>query len=285
MKIFAKFFWILNMFGLIIRVRLKRFVPHIKEQSVKNNIIVSLTSYGNRVKDLLPYTLFSLLEQSLKPNRIILWLDSDHWNMDNLPTRIKLMISFGIEVRFCEDIRSYKKLIQTLNENRNSLIITVDDDQYYGQHIIEQLYKSHLEEPGSICCIIAHEPTFENGKLLPYTLWKHNIKRTNSELIFPFGAAGILYPPRILPTETLNKDVFFKICPNADDIWFWAMGLMNNAKYKLVGFNSYYLHIFPLDRFYFKDMKLTTINVNGNQNDVQLKKVFDYYNLWNKIKS
>lgn len=284
MKIFAKILWILNMFGLVIRVRLKRFIPNMAGKSLESPLIISLTSYGTRVNDLLPYTLFSLLEQTVRAFKIIVWLDFDHWNNENLPKSIKKMQRFGVDIKFCKDIRSYKKLIYTLKEYPNSLIVTTDDDQYYGKHIIEQLYKSYLKAPNHIHCILGHEPMFDKGKLLPYNKWKKNIKKSDSGLVFPLGGLGTLYPPFSLSKDVFDEDVFSRICPTADDIWFWAMGLKNNSQYELVGYRGGYLHIFPLDRFYLKGIKLSSQNVDNNLNDIQLTKVLDHYKLWEKIR-
>ncbi len=45
-----------------------------------NDIIISLTSYGKRVEDTLPYTLYSLLIQTVMPKKIAVFLDNDNWN-------------------------------------------------------------------------------------------------------------------------------------------------------------------------------------------------------------
>lgn len=280
---FQKVYFTFSIICLYVLVCCRRFLPHIS--SGKNNVdlIVSLTSYGSRVNDLLPYTLFSILEQSVMPKKIIVWLDSENWNMNNLPHRLMKMIKHGVDVRFCKDIRSYTKLVYALREFPNYPIVTVDDDQYYGKYMIEGLYNNYMENPKSISCVSAHVPKIVNNTLLPYNEWRKNVREPFSGYIFPLGVTGILYPPFSLSLDVFDEHVFLDICPTADDVWFWAMGLRNNAKYEIVPFNTKFLHIFPLDRFYFKMEKLTTVNVVNCKNDYQIKKVFDYYDIWCKL--
>ncbi len=51
---------------------------------------------------------------------------------------------------FCDDIKSYKTLIPTLNIFEGKVIITVDDDIYYSDNMLEEMYKSYLQNPDNI---------------------------------------------------------------------------------------------------------------------------------------
>ena len=55
----------------------------------KHGLIVSLTSFPARIH-LVHYAIYSLLRQSLKPNRIVLWLGEDKFpdKENDLPARI-----------------------------------------------------------------------------------------------------------------------------------------------------------------------------------------------------
>jgi hypothetical protein len=54
-------------------IRLRKAVGLSSRQ--ENSVIVSLTSYGNRVKGSAVYTVYSLLRQRVRPERVVLWLD------------------------------------------------------------------------------------------------------------------------------------------------------------------------------------------------------------------
>lgn len=36
------------------------------------------------------------------------------------------------------------------------------------------------------------------------------------------GVGGVLYPPNALDTSMLDANLFMKLAPTNDDIWFWA---------------------------------------------------------------
>ena len=208
---------------------------------VKNSpkYIVSLTSYGKRLTDTAPYAITTLLNQNVKPDNIILWVA--HEDNENIPQVMNLLIKKGLEIRFCENIKSYKKLIFTLSSFPDDYIITADDDVYYPQEWFEQLLNEHKRNPVKIICHRAHGiKVDENHNPLPYKQWHICINPEEyfantpdgsakhfPESIFPTGGAGTLYPPKSLHPDVLNKELFTKLAPHADDIWFWAMAVIN----------------------------------------------------------
>ena len=64
----------------------------------KEKVIVSLTSYGRRVGEILPFTVISLLRQTYKPDLVLLWLDDEHWNDGNLPFILKRLKKKGLTI-------------------------------------------------------------------------------------------------------------------------------------------------------------------------------------------
>lgn len=248
--------------------------------SGKSELIVSLTSYGRRVSETVYYTLISLLRQKQLPDRIILWLDSDNWNENNLPEKLKKLREKGVEIRFCEDIKSYKKLIPTLRENPESVIVTVDDDVIYSPRLLETLYKTHLAFPSDILCTRAYKARFENGKPAKYKTWKNivgNAELEKEEILFPVGIGGILYPPHSLYKDILKEDNFMKYCPNADDIWFWYMGKLQGTSHRYVPMSRSYFSFDAIYQAMHKGSALTHSNVSENHNDDQLVNLLEAY--------
>ena len=109
-------------------------------------IIVSLTSYEDRFKDL-EISLYSLLIQSLKPDKIILWLSDEIKSINDIPYEITRYIKNGLEIRFVKDIGSYTKAIYTFQEFRDCIIVTADDDVYYPKDWLQKLYHSYIAPP------------------------------------------------------------------------------------------------------------------------------------------
>lgn len=242
-------------------------------------LIVSLTTYGKRFYEV-HTTIESIMQQSLKPNKIILWLQEDLKN-SQLPITLKLQEKRGLEIRFCKDIRSYKKLIYTLKEYPNDIIVTIDDDVIYRFDMLENMVNAYLEDPKYIYGNRVKEIRVKGNKILPYNSWKIiSAQKEHSKLYFATGVGGILYPPDSLDEEVFNEKVFSRICPNADDIWFKAMALKRGTFCKTINLHSpVYIENQSL-----QESALYNINVNENFNDKQLLEVFKYYNLFDKLR-
>ena len=174
------------------------------------DVIVSLTSYGDRVTDSAPYAIYSIFTQSVLPNRVVLWLDNENWNDDNLPYLLKRLKQSGLEVYYCEDIRSYKKLIPSLKMFPDNYIIVIDDDFYYHNDFIKWMVDAYADSDKRTVfatwgCIVGKQ----EGKYLPYSQWQDcQYGDENSEYSLFGGAAG--YPPHIFDDEIFREDLFMK---------------------------------------------------------------------------
>lgn len=242
------------------------------------NPIVSLTSFPARINTV-NQTIESLLKQTIKPDKIILWLGFDKFpNREaDLPYQLLESTKKGLTIKWCKDLRSYTKLIPTLKEYPNNIIITVDDDILYPENWLERLLNGYLKHPNMINCHRAHRIRFNNNKLLPYKQWYGAINKTEpSFLNFLTGVGGVLYPPHCLYKNVLNVDKFQKLCPLADDIWFWAMAVLNKTKINVVENNiptlQYVEGTQEADNCLWK-----TNNGPQNLNDIQLKNVLSEY--------
>lgn len=252
-----------------------------KQPKLNSELIVSLTSYGRRVNKTVYYTILSIINQTVKPSRIILWLDSNNWNSQNLPHKLKKLEKKGVEIKFTEDTKSYKKLIPTLQLFPDAIIVTVDDDVIYSKHLLESLYKSYLLNQESVHCTRASILVFKDKTPTSYKTWaaaKSNDLKDN-EVMFPVGIGGILYPPHSLHSDVVDKELYTKYCPEADDIWFWRMAKLNGFSHTFVKLSP---NIYPFDAIYqalHRGSALTHSNVGRNKNDAQLKAVLEAYPL------
>ena len=252
---------------------------------VKNDVpevVVSLTSYGRRISaNVVYYTLVSLLRQSHLPDRLVLWLDKDNWNDSKIPKKIKDLNEYGLEIKYCEDIKSYKKLIPSLKEFDNSVIITVDDDVIYNKDIIQSLLKEKCNRPNTIISHHARFPKAYKDKFEPYNAWP--LKRPKNgltEFIMPIGVSGVLYPPGSFDKEVFNEEIFNSLCPFADDIWFWLMAKRNGMQHHVIDPGKSIGNSFDdLYQFFNKGSALTHTNSKENANDVQLHALMNYYKI------
>ena len=257
----------------------KKPLRHV-EDVAKPCLVVTFTSYGRRVKKTVIHVLRSLLLQSHRPDRIILWLDNTNFSLENIPLKLaNFCCKYGVEIRFCDDIRSYKKLIPALELCPNDILVTVDDDIVYKRGFLKKMYEAHLMFPNQVLCTLAHCPKFDEKQLLPYKDWKLNVKKMGEERVFPLGCGGILYPPASLYKDVVCKELFMKLAPQADDVWFWAMAVMAGTKHRLVDFGYSFYHIDLLYQKLHKGSSLMSSNLHEDCNDVQIKRVMEYYDV------
>lgn len=250
------------------------------------NLVVSMTSYGYRVEKSCPYALYSILQQTHLPNRIVLNINQDKWNDNNIPELLKKLQRVGVEINYTEDIGPHTKYIPTLRKYPDDIIITADDDIYYDDGMIDELY--HIYEQSDkksvVCrggkCIVKNEKKIVSYSKLPDIC---NSKEMDAKI--PFGVAGVLYPPHLFGDEMFNMSAMKQLAPKADDIWFAAMELYygihtvyvynNSWKGVSVDRNEEYNGAVSGALYQFNDLQ--------GQNDVQWDAVVAHYNLSDKM--
>ena len=244
-------------------------------------LIVSFTTYSKRIHDV-HLVIESIAQQTYKPNRIILWLDENEFTLDTIPLVLKKQINRGLEVRFCPNYKSYKKLIPTLQLFPDADIVTIDDDVLYPHDMLELLHRDHLKHPESIVAHCTRKITYDaNNKVQSYRAWKHeNNTFEPSFNTVAIGVGGVFYPAHSLSDECLNIDKFTALAPNADDIWFKAMAVLNCTKHIKVlddrDFESRFLVIESS-----QDIALANSNlIEASKNDIQINAVFEHYELY-----
>lgn len=240
-------------------------------------VIVSLTTYGKRLYEVY-LAIESLMQQTQKVNRIILWLAEEMKDVE-IPITLQRQQQRGLEIRYTKDIRSYKKLIPTLKEYPEDVIITIDDDVIYQLDVIENLLNSYRNNPHSIIANWAlNMPKESIRKFKPYREWKTIKEEGTSMDYLPIGCAGILYPPHSLDSEVMNEQVFMEICKYGDDIWFKAMAIKNGYPCTVTP-QGVHEHVY-FDNPLWQDKGLTQVNINKDMNDVQTEAVFMKYKLF-----
>ena len=237
-------------------------------------IIISLTTIPSRIKSV-QIVIARLFNQTLKPNQLILYLGKEEFQNIQFPKLLQKEIKNGLTIKYCEDIKPHKKYFYTMKDFPNNIVITIDDDFWYSNKLIEKLYDSYLKHPNAVSCMHCTQMQ-KNGvnSFLPYTKWTI-AKDINTEHFdyFPIGVGGVLYPPHALNKEVFNLDNIKKFCLFADDIWLKTMELLNNTPVVLVEMIKKFKYI-PASQ----EVALWKSNLNESKNDEQLNNVFKYYN-------
>ena len=263
------------------KVEMQKYALHSKESGISDNayfdnqqVIVSLTTFGKRLYEVY-LAIESIMQQTVKPNRIVLWLAEDLIKKE-IPQILKRQEKRGLEIRYCKDIKSYKKLIPSLRDFPNDYIITIDDDVIYEYDMIENLLASYKGAPGFVYANRVRRMSMENGVIGNYRTWKIlEQMMDDSPLNIPTGVGGVLYPPHCFVEEVFNESVFMDICGQADDIWFKAMCLLKGTQSRLALIH----HPVYYENESVQDVALYNTNVGSANNDKQLSLVFKKYNI------
>jgi hypothetical protein len=80
-----------------------------------------------------------------------------------------------------------------------------------------------------------------------------------------------------LHEDVTDKKLFMQLAPQADDVWFWAMGEMAGTKTRLIDFGYPFYQIDLLYQLLHKDASLMASNLHEDNNDKQIARVLDYY--------
>lgn len=244
----------------------------------KRELIVSLTTIPRRI-DTVWIVVESILRQSYKPDKVILWLAEDEFAGVKLPRRLLKQQEKGLTVRYCKNLRSYKKFYYTMLENPDAYVVTVDDDTIYAENMLKVMVKTYVENPKCVICNRSHIIKMKNGKTAPYKQWLHYENRwVNGEMQEPShayfftGCGGVLFPAWVLDRRLFDKDAFMKIAPMADDVWLnficWVSGIkVKNTK----GILGFIVAIETKSR-----SGLAAQNVGEHGNDSQILNVINY---------
>ena len=198
-------------------------------------VVVTLTSFPGRIH-LVGHTLRTILNQkSLRPDGVELWLaESQFPNKEaDLPEKLLALKACGLAICWCEDTRSYKKLIPALLKHPDKILVTADDDVYYRRDWLEKLYAGYEKEPTCVSCHRATKFYLKNGEFATIGGGRH-FYPTPSYRNKLVGIGGVLYPVGILCPEVTDAEKFTALAPTNDDIWFWFMAIRNDVKIHVV---------------------------------------------------
>ncbi len=203
------------------------FILNRKEKDVLP-VIISLTSIPSRLSTL-HLVIKSLLNQDSRPKKILLWLNDDL--KGRLPKKLSRLESDIFSICYSPLNCSHRKLIHTLESYPEDIIITCDDDLMYRKNWLSKIYQEHLKQPNAIIGNrTVHVNHDEKNNPLPFKQWrKKYVTKANPKALVPIGAWGILYPPQSLSKITIDSELFLKLAPKADDLWFKAMALLNGT--------------------------------------------------------
>lgn len=209
-------------------------------------IIVTLTTTSERL-NMCRAALSSLVIQDSLPDKIIVNLSNNKYLKDkgvnreiaysNLIDGMPSNTHTLVELNWVENTGPYRKLIPTLiSASAEDIIITADDDIFYGKFWLKSLLKDFNPDDRTIHAarVRKQNKNFLN-KLTGYIFWpiiEDNIV-IHDGWIITFGGGAVLYKGWF-SNEILLDNKYLEIAPTADDLWYSKICKINNLSVKVI---------------------------------------------------
>lgn len=248
----------------------------------KDTIIVNITTYPAR-DNFLYKALKYFDKQTLKPDKIILWLSETEYDKENLPDTILNCLKENLltDILFINKNIYCHKRHECFKYFNYAFNIFIDDDIYYPLDFVEKLvYYSKLY----------NVPTSYFGKNMEYinTSWSTNNFKNGPDIKNRYYGGLSCIPPYKFPIESFNyekeRDI---ICPKCDESWLQMWFIKNNIN--VYNINEWKLGTSPFELIE-DTQKISMWNENKQiKNDI-LKKVNNiarcivFLNIEDKIK-
>lgn len=193
------------------------------------DVVICMKSYPARIKYAW-LSLETLFRQNFEGAKIVLVLAESQFPQKQVPKSILRLVNKGLELLWVEkDGRSFDHLWPAYIRFPNCKIISVDDDKFFPPTLVSELVNQSILRPNTIIgargweiAPIGNEIGFGQG-------WRRASLSTPSKKLFMPPGNGSLYPPDSLPPSTGDDSLRNQICPNADDVWYWAMARLHGT--------------------------------------------------------
>lgn len=195
-----------------------------------NSLVVSFTSYPARINNI-GKVLESICAQTIHPDRTVLYLAESQFPEKKVIIDIDRYKDCGFEIRWCpKDLGAHKKYFYAMQEFPGSCIVTIDDDVFYSNTMIEELWKHHERHPHAVIARYGSKIVFKDKKTVSaYSEWYGFIQQSVPSMDnLAKGAGGILYPPQELSKELFNDKTFMSLAPFTDDLWLKLVQLLSD---------------------------------------------------------
>jgi len=191
---------------------------------IENKIIVNFTTYPKR--DMyMPKMLENFKNQTIKPNKIILWLSEDEYEKDNLPKHIEKCLTD----RLLTDIMWVKKNIfchkrhECFKYFNSCFNVFIDDDTLYPSNFLKELITEAKEHPNAISCYWSRGIDYEGINIIQSHCFIGESQKNS------FLGHGCCFPPNIFPIESFDyEELRDKYVTKCDEGWLKAFFIKKN---------------------------------------------------------
>jgi hypothetical protein len=223
-------------FGVRLRLALRLRGLRVRSRSASRPVtgdgaaVVNLTSYGHRIETVF-YAIESIAAGTVRPRRLILWLD-DPAVLADPPRPLRRLRSRGLELLYCPDYGPHKKQFAYASTVPSPVLplVAADDDVLYPRRWLADLLAGYARYPGDVHAHRTHRVEFDGGSVAPYSRWSAGSGTRASFRTFCTGVSGILYPPALLTALAAEGTGFIGQAPWADDVWVHSVMLRHGFR-------------------------------------------------------
>lgn len=208
-------------------------------------ISVNLTTTYQRL-NLCRIALTSILLQSRLPDQINLWVSRESYLRDKgiadseaieaLFESLPEVSRSCVKIRWVPNTGPYRKLIPMLREaEEDDVLITADDDIFYGRDWLIGLLQNFEAANNQPVAARVRQKTFNFlGLKTSYLYWNVITERSivDEDFVITFGGGAVL-TKAMFRAEDIASDLYLRISPTADDLWYSRM-LRNSGSRILV---------------------------------------------------
>ena len=234
-------------------------------------VVVSLTTYGRRI-DAAAVAVESIARGSIKPSRIILWLDNPSLYA-NRPAALRRLEYRGLEILLTDNLGPHTKYFPYVGSVKEHLLplVTADDDIMYPKYWLRKLHRSYLENPTSINCHWASTILLSGDRVGSYHTWPNCRTSAPGFSNFGLGVSGVIYPPGMLAELARQGTAFRELSPTADDVWLHWVALRAGYPVRQIASTPRHFALIPGTQ---AQALMTTNNVEGAGNDAWIGRLY-----------
>lgn len=261
------------------QARTARLAPLPTTPAAELPVVVSLTSYGPRIARV-QLAIRSIMDQTVRPNRVELWLGEDADGIA-LPQELVALEEVGLTIhRGVRDLKGHKKYLFSMREERDVLLVTIDDDLVYTRDTIESLVRAHEALPHAVVARRCHRMTFtdDHDRIAPYATWDMDFRAerpTASRTLLATTGAGTLYPPETFEALVADEADIARLALTADDLWMKAMELNHGIEVAAAPNDRPMPYVMPMSQ----SGGLFFENLHDGGNDQVLARLMDHFGL------
>lgn len=142
-----------------------------------------------------------------------------------------------VNVRWVANIGPYRKLIPMLREaGPDDVIVTADDDIFYGRDWLSRLMQAYEESGGELVAARVRSKRINFlGKKTSYLFWRliNQPRIVEDDFIITFGGGAVL-TRAMFQEQDIADESFLEVAQTADDLWYSALLKRKNNKVVVV---------------------------------------------------